>query len=55
MTDSQKLNAPQLEPALESVLRDADADEEIIMAFRVEDIMDPAVLRRPGSNRTRTT
>ena len=55
MTDSQKLKAPTLEPALESVLPDADAGEEIVMAFRVEDVMDPAVLRRHGSNRTRTT
>ena len=40
LTEAQKVDLPQLEPALESLLRSADLDENLIELFRFRKILD---------------
>ena len=39
-TDEQKAAAQQLDPSLEALLREVNLNEELIMAFRVQEITD---------------
>ena len=39
-TDEQKSAAQQLDPSLEALLREVNLNEELIMAFRVQEIFD---------------
>ena len=39
-TDEQKSAAQQLDPSLEALLREVNLNEELIMAFRVQEIID---------------
>ena len=40
MSESQRLSAPPLEPSLEALLREVNCHEEVLMAFRVQEIVD---------------
>ena len=47
MSAEEKATAPQLEPALEALLRSGNIQEEVVLACRVQDILDREVFVSP--------